>query len=1114
MKTLVAGARHEARRGVTRPRQTENERKSSMTQNEPLRSMGLWAQIDSARVWPLLARLSLVLCILAANTQAEAASYQTTSGAVIDPIQRNAANGGGDLFYSGPNLEPGANLSGQLLWYGELPFAALQGADLSDGNFQQNNMRNARFDSAVATDAIFDQTDLANASLVAASFAGASFRWVDLSGASMRYATLTGANFSSSNLTGVNLTEAYLNNVSFFGANLSNANLAYSYGAASYQRATLTGANLEGVDLSRLNTSPGLIFQINNARLVRTYFGTADIYGANLSGSDLTEANFSTARLIEPVLTGANITGADFSGSILISVRSGGLIGSPLGLPGNFFIYNGHLVGSGADLTNADLSGIDLTGFDLENGTLTGANLTAADLTNAELGRIRSGGITGSPTLPNSLWSLVNGYLIGLYADLSGADLVGQDLTNAYFVFADLTGADLSNAILTGVRSGGITGDPTLPAAWQLIQGYLVGPGADLDQATLSGADLSAMDLSNTTLEYAELQNANLSSADLTNSNLVQAELVDADLSGANLTDARLNAVDLTNALLVNAILTGSNLAGADLSGAVLTFATLTGADLDGADLSGADLTGVASGGVTGMPILPTNWRLVQGYLVGPGASLSSANLSGADLSGVDLSDAFLFSADLEGANLSGANLGLTDLRSANLNNSDLRDADLSGSSLGFASVSGANFGGANLTNALDLGGTFGGADYDDLTDFSGTGFDPDTAGWNGPGEPPTVVIDSPGTGTTAIVGDVIDFLGSASDAEDGDLSSALNWTSDIDGLIGTGGSFSVSTLSLGTHSITASSIDSRLNEGVAQIVLLVSPVPALYGLNSGGGGNQILSIDTETGEGTTLWTFSDAVPREYGGLAWRPGTGSLYYSSASIQILSTSALSAIPRLEGIDIETGERVVYPEISASDLGLPIDYSARFINAAAISSADPDFVVASIVATPGDIGTSLPERTFLIFLDADTGLITNPLLDVIETVEPLESLVYSPDGSVLYGGAGLNGARLVSIDETTGVLTDISIADLPTTITGLAFSGGALLAALGEFDDALATIRLDDGMIDETRGELGMPAPAGIAYVPEPGLLSMLSAGLLGLVGLRRARAGALRAIARG
>ena len=84
----------------------------------------------------------------------------------------------------------------------------------------------------------------------------------------------------------------------------------------------------------------------------------------------------------------------------------------------------------------------------------------------------------------------------------SGANLEPEaDLTDADLTNAPLTEANLTSAILTGVRSGGITGNPSaLPTNWQLTGGYLIGPGAYLSTATLTGAILTGADLTDANL--------------------------------------------------------------------------------------------------------------------------------------------------------------------------------------------------------------------------------------------------------------------------------------------------------------------------------------------------------------------------------------------------------------------------------------------------------------------------------------------------------------------------------------------------------------------------------------------------------------------------------------
>ena len=86
----------------------------------------------------------------------------------------------------------------------------------------------------------------------------------------------------------------------------------------------------------------------------------------------------------------------------------------------------------------------------------------------------------------------------------------------------------------------------------------------------------------------------------------------------------------------------------------------------------------------------------------------------------------------------------------------------------------------------------------------------------------PVVTIGTPSDGASFNEGETISFAGSASDGEDGDLTAGLTWSSSLDGLIGTGGTFSRSDLSVGVHAITATVTDSEGLTAVDQIVLTV----------------------------------------------------------------------------------------------------------------------------------------------------------------------------------------------------------------------------------------------------------------------------------------------------
>ncbi|MBN2271395.1 MAG: Ig-like domain-containing protein [Sedimentisphaerales bacterium] len=96
--------------------------------------------------------------------------------------------------------------------------------------------------------------------------------------------------------------------------------------------------------------------------------------------------------------------------------------------------------------------------------------------------------------------------------------------------------------------------------------------------------------------------------------------------------------------------------------------------------------------------------------------------------------------------------------------------------------------------------------------------------------DPPTVSITSPADGSTFESGAVISFEGTAYDTEDGDLTANLVWTSDRDGMIGTGGSFSA-ILSDGNHIITASVTDSggKTTSGSWSITVIPEPSGAVF---------------------------------------------------------------------------------------------------------------------------------------------------------------------------------------------------------------------------------------------------------------------------------------------
>ncbi|MEO7455626.1 MAG: PKD domain-containing protein [Gemmatimonadaceae bacterium] len=91
--------------------------------------------------------------------------------------------------------------------------------------------------------------------------------------------------------------------------------------------------------------------------------------------------------------------------------------------------------------------------------------------------------------------------------------------------------------------------------------------------------------------------------------------------------------------------------------------------------------------------------------------------------------------------------------------------------------------------------------------------------------QPPTASITSPANPSSAVQGSAVSFAGTGNDPESGALAgSSLVWTSDRDGAIGTGTSFTKSNLSVGTHVITLTVTDPQGATGSTSTTLTITP--------------------------------------------------------------------------------------------------------------------------------------------------------------------------------------------------------------------------------------------------------------------------------------------------
>ncbi|MDT8281917.1 MAG: hypothetical protein RQ982_03790 [Gammaproteobacteria bacterium] len=83
----------------------------------------------------------------------------------------------------------------------------------------------------------------------------------------------------------------------------------------------------------------------------------------------------------------------------------------------------------------------------------------------------------------------------------------------------------------------------------------------------------------------------------------------------------------------------------------------------------------------------------------------------------------------------------------------------------------------------------------------------------------PGLTIDSPANNADFTNTALVALQGTATDLEDGDISASLQWSSDIDGVLGAGSMLSTA-LSVGTHTITATVTDSSGSSASQNVVL------------------------------------------------------------------------------------------------------------------------------------------------------------------------------------------------------------------------------------------------------------------------------------------------------
>jgi uncharacterized protein YjbI with pentapeptide repeats len=462
----------------------------------------------------------------------------------------------------------GSNFADQDLTYASLMNADLRQADLSDANLFGANLTDADITGANVRGANFGRyIDRYYGSPPAGSgitltqlYSSASYQVHDLSGINVQENNLAGANFAGQNLINADFSGAALTGADFTSAEIRGANFstrfvsngrAYAGGTGItlsqlYSTASYQAHDLSGIQLYQNNLAGGNFADQNlsNAQL-----------GDNLAGASFRGANLTKAIVIG-TLTDADFTGADIRGAQIFSVVTLSQLYSTASYQARDL--NGILL-------RGNLSGGNFDGQNLSNARLDLATLTDADLTGAEVRGASFGypGITLAQLYSTASYQARDLTGISLCCDLSGANFVGQNLSNAKLP-GTLMGADFTDADVRGASIFQIS----------LAQLYST---ASYRKRDLSGVQLTDADLAGADFEQQNLKNANLGGAMLSGVNF----------RGANLTNTQYRAYSggcpnsLNSSCGYVATLSGADLTAADARGAL---------DLSAADAETANL--------------------------------------------------------------------------------------------------------------------------------------------------------------------------------------------------------------------------------------------------------------------------------------------------------------------------------------------------------------------------------------------------------------------------------------------------------------------------------------------------------------------------------------------
>lgn len=365
--------------------------------------------------------------------------------------------------------------------------------------------------------------------------------------------------------------------------------------------------------------------EFKNCSFTRTDFNSSTFEDIKISNCVFFETNLSVVDFKDYTFFDGN---ENYSNCLFVDTNLSGLILANKEMKNCNF--------TGTDLTNCDFTTIDFRFSTFDTTKLTNIKLSSInfidttfqqlDFSNLDLSDnitlsnnsnnlISSNENTTFPTIEldgniisyeirQSVVSDESGtsqlsYLIGPYIDFNEKNLNGISFTDL-----NLTGTILTTDNLQNCTSGNVTfntTEPILKDGYKLVSGYIIGPFVNIVNADLSGEDLSSVNFESVKTNNNSANNLTIFPTDYT-------------------------IYGIENNGITNGVVVGPKV-------------ILIQADISGIDLSSANFLEVRSGLTIGddNTILPTGFKLEQGYILGPYVDLQQVTLSNLDITNTDL---------------------------------------------------------------------------------------------------------------------------------------------------------------------------------------------------------------------------------------------------------------------------------------------------------------------------------------------------------------------------------------------------------------------------------------------------------------------------------------------